>query len=66
MGKSKNTILNAIRRGVKQSKYIIIDLRSTAIDDDSAIKQLQSSVTKVKSIKKVLVIRKSLQVIELP
>jgi len=65
MGKSKNTILNALRRGVKQSKYIVIDLRITQIDDESAVKQLQNSIAKVKSIKKVIVILKTSKVIEL-
>lgn len=65
MGKSKNTIFNAIRRGVKQSKYIVIDLRSTRIEDDIAIKHLQTSVVKVKSIKKVVIILKNLKTIEL-
>ncbi len=65
MGKSKNTIFNAIRRAVKQSKYIIIDLRLTKITDDKAIKDLEISIAKVSSIKKVIIITKTKSIIEL-
>lgn len=62
MGKSKNTIYNALRRGAKQSKHIVIDLRYTKIPDEQAVKDLQFSLSRVKSIKRILVIMKSSEI----
>jgi hypothetical protein len=64
-GSSKNTIYNALKRGVKQSKNIIIDLRVTKIPDEHAKKYVQNSKSKVKSLKVVILITKSGKIIEL-
>jgi len=65
MGHSKTTIANAIRRAVKQSKNVIIDLRLTKISDERAEKDLQISIAKVKSLRRVKVILKSGKVLDL-
>lgn len=58
MGKSKNTIFNALRRAVKQSENVIIDLRLTKVPDEQAVKNLRFSIAKIRSVKRVVVVTK--------
>lgn len=65
LGDSRNTILNAVKRGSRQSHSIIIDLRKTKISDNRAMSDIKNSVQKSRSIKRVLVILKTSQIIAL-
>lgn len=65
MGKAKNTIFNAMKRGAKQSKYLIIDLRRTAIGQDKALKDIRTSMDKSSSIQRVKVINKHSDIIDI-
>ena len=66
MGDSKTTISNALKRGAKQSKYLIIDLRKTKIKDLQAQKEIQISMSKTRSIQRVIVINKNSEIIDIP
>lgn len=65
IGRSKTTIANAMKRGVKQSKCLIIDLRRTTINDDRAIKDIKIAVRKTLTLRKVWVIKKDSNIIEI-
>jgi contact-dependent growth inhibition (CDI) system CdiA-like toxin len=62
VGKSKNTIFNALRRGVKQSANVIIDLRLAKVSDERAVKDLELSISRVKSVKRVMLITKAAKI----
>lgn len=64
MGNSKTTIFNAIKRGAKQSRYLVIDLRRTRISDDRALKDIRASMAKTTSIQRVMVINKDSSIID--
>ncbi len=66
MGNSKTTIFNAMKRGAKQSKLLIIDLRKTKISDQKAIHDIKMSISKTRSIQRVIVINKSSDIIDIP
>ena len=65
MGKSKTTIFNAMKRGAKQSKYLVIDLRRTSIRQEQALKDIKISMQKTASIQRVIVIDKQSNIIDI-
>jgi len=56
MGKHKKNIANVFRRAVKQSKYIIIDIRKIKISEEEAVTEVQRNAKLVKSLKKLKVV----------
>ncbi|MDR0518634.1 MAG: hypothetical protein LBG82_01055 [Clostridiales Family XIII bacterium] len=65
VGKSKNTIRRQLWRGAKQSKNIIIDARRTPLKDDRIENVLRFEMEKRTSIKRLIFISKTSQVLEL-
>lgn len=65
MGHSKTTISNALKRGAKQSKYLIIDLRKTKIEDSQAEKEIRTSMSKTKSLQRVIIIDKQSHLVDI-
>jgi len=64
-GKSKRTIENCIRQAAKQSHYIIIDLRRVKLEDRICLLQIKRQFNLKTYIKRILVITKSLELVEL-
>lgn len=58
-GSSSRTIENNLRTALKQSKNIIIDLRRIKIDETKAIFQIKEKFIKIKTIKKIIIIKKN-------
>ena len=65
-GKSKRTIENNIVSAEGQSSYIIIDLRHVKLSEKYCLSQIEINSRTRTKIKRILVITKSLQVIEFP
>ena len=57
-GRSKRTIENNFRDAVKQSRYIIFDLRRVQLTDDIASKQVKMEFSVRKYLKRLLIIHK--------
>ena len=57
-GRSKRTIENNFRDAVKQSRYIIFDLRRIQLTDDMSVKQIKKEFSVRKYLKRLLIIHK--------
>ncbi|MBQ9360510.1 MAG: hypothetical protein IJV16_03435 [Lachnospiraceae bacterium] len=57
-GRSKRTIENNFRDAVKQSRYIIFDLRRVQLTDDIAVKKVKMEFSVRKYLKRLLIIHK--------
>jgi len=64
-GKSKSTISNQLRRGSKQSAYLIIDTRGTKLKYIEIERRVRFGVNNSKTIKKVIFVNKSGKIVEL-
>jgi hypothetical protein len=58
-GRSKRTIENNFRDAVKQSRYIIFDLRRIQLTDDVATNQVKKEFSVRKYLKRLLIIHKN-------
>ena len=65
MGKTKNSVTNALRRAVKQSDSVIIDGRSTRLSDEKIEHELLRNIPLVKSLKRLLFINRQSDITEL-
>ena len=65
-GNSKRTIETNVRQAVKQSHYIIIDLRRIKVPEKTCLTQLERLFYSRKDIRKMMVIRKNQELIEYP
>ena len=63
-GKSKRTIQNSLRQAVKQSHYIIFDLRRIKLNEEECISQLRKQFDLKKYIKRIVIIKKNLELEE--
>ena len=59
IGKGRNTIIRNIKQATKQSQNIIIDLRRTAIPENTCIAQIEKRFRERTSIKRILVVKKN-------
>lgn len=57
-GKSANTIKRAFKSALRQSKYIIFDLRGSKMTDEVTISKLEKEFKDIKSAERLLVITK--------
>ncbi len=57
-GRSKRTIENNFRDAVKQSRYIIFDLRRIQLTDNIAVRQVKMEYSVRKYLKRLLIIHK--------
>jgi len=57
-GTSKQTIPRQLKRGRQQARHIIIDTSRTKLDDLAIEKQIRKSLSKHRTIKRVIVITK--------
>jgi len=64
-GNSKRTIANQFRFAYKQAKHIIIDASRTALSSVIIIKQIQLEMKNRRSIKRVILIEKNGNVLEI-
>lgn len=64
-GDSKRTIENNFRKAMLQSSNIIFDLRRCSLDEKQAINQLKRTFDDKKQIRKLLIITKNAELIEL-
>ena len=63
-GNGKRTIKNTIQSASHQSVNIIIDLRRCPIEDQQAIKELQSYFSKSKRLRRMKIIDKDMNVLD--
>ena len=66
VGSSKRTIEVNFRKAVKQSKYIIFDLRAINVPEKQCIAQLEKEFNGRHYLKKMYVIRKNGELLEYP
>ena len=59
IGNGRRTIENSVRTGVKQSKYLIFDLRHIMLSDKDSYAYLEREFSNRKYIKRVYIIRKN-------
>ena len=59
VGKSRRTIEQIFRKAVKQSKYLIFDLRRINISESECIKELEHRFNTKTYVKRLLIIKKS-------
>ncbi len=64
-GKGKNTILHNLQSAKKQSHNVIIDLRRCGLSESVAIKELKNLFDRSKSLRRMLVITKSEEILDL-
>ena len=64
-GKSRNTIGRQMKRGMKQSKNIIVDGRRSPLADDVIIGELRNQCVERRSIRKLIFISKKQIAIEI-
>jgi hypothetical protein len=64
-GKSKYTVRRQLGRASKQSKYIVFDGRRTSLSDDILINRLRDELKERHSIKRIVFINKSAEVLEI-
>ena len=65
VGKSANTIKRAFKTALRQSKYIIFDLRHSKLPDQPNIDKSSKELTDIKSAKQLLIITKSGELLEI-
>ena len=64
-GNGKKTVEKQLQRAGKQSKNIIIDSRRTSLDDGSIQNELQKKFALVRSIKRIMLVKKNGVIIDL-
>ena len=64
-GSGRNTISRNMKLAAKQSHYIIFDLRRMDAPEKSAIKEIEARFVEHASIRRILIIRKSGELIDL-
>lgn len=64
IGKSSNTIKRAFKVALRQSKYIIFDLRGSKLPDKINIPKLEKEFNDIKSTKYLMIIAKSRKIID--
>ncbi len=64
LGNGKKTVEKQLQRAGKQSKNIIIDSRGTKLDDEYLEKELRKKYALVRSIKKLILIKKTGDTVE--
>lgn len=65
-GKGKNTIQKNFKLALKQSHYIIFDLRRVNLPEDKCISEIEKQMSMRPYMKRLLVIRKNNTLLELP
>ena len=65
-GKSKNTIQKNFKLALKQSHYIIFDLRRVNLSEDKCISEIEKQMSMRPYMKRLLIIRKNNTLLELP
>ena len=65
-GDSKRTIEQNFRKAMKQSQYIIFDLRRIKVPEKLCLAQLKEFFDSKKRVKKLLIIRKNGDLLEYP
>lgn len=63
-GKSANTIKRAFKVALRQSKYIIFELRNSKMPDKVNIPKLEKEFSDIKSAKYLIIITKSGKMID--
>ncbi len=66
VGNGKRTIEENFRKAVKQSKYLIFDLRKIKIPEKQAITQLEREFSARPYLKRLLIIRKNGELLTYP
>jgi len=64
-GKSGRTLDDTIKRALKQSKNIVIDLRRTKLNDNQCMQVLKTNRNLVRGIKRLKIISKKNVVIDI-
>ena len=64
-GKSKRTIEENFRKAVRQSRYIIFDLRWVKLPEQQCLSQLQKEFDVRRYLKRLLVIKKNAELFEI-
>jgi hypothetical protein len=64
-GKNINTVSNNLRRAVKQSKNVVIDSRRIGLSDDKVRSELLRNVPLIKSLKRLAMIDKEGNVVDI-
>jgi hypothetical protein len=64
IGKSTNTIKRSFKTAIKQSKYLIFDLRHSKIPDKRNVERLNKEFNDIKSVKHLIIITKSKKLLE--
>ena len=64
-GNGSRTIENIMRAGSKQARNIVLDLRRTSRVDSKCLAEIKSRFAHLRSVKRALIITKSLELIEL-
>ncbi|MCR5356511.1 MAG: hypothetical protein K6E63_03820 [Lachnospiraceae bacterium] len=59
VGNSKRTIENNMRKALKQSHYVIFDLRHLKMSEKQAISQLEKEFERTSSLRKLYIIKKN-------
>jgi len=65
IGKSSNTIKRAFKTALRQSKYIIFDLRHSKLPDEPNIDKLKKEFNDIKSAQSLLIITRNHELIDL-
>ena len=65
-GSGKRTIEQNIRKAVLQSHYIIVDLRWIRVPEKQCLSQLELNFKTKPAMKRLLVIKKDLELVEFP
>jgi hypothetical protein len=64
-GKNINTVSNNLRRAVKQSKNVVIDSRRIGLSNDKVRSELLQNVPLIKSLKRLAMIDKEGNVVDI-
>jgi hypothetical protein len=64
-GNSKSTVHHQIGRALKQSKFIVFDGRRSSLTDEILMNRVRAELKKRRSIKRILFITKSSEVLEI-
>lgn len=64
-GTGKYVIVNLIQKAIRQSGNVIVDLRYSKIPEDKCIRELEKLFSERKQLKRLLVITKSKNVIDI-
>ena len=65
IGEGNQLMENTIHRALRQSKYIIIDLRRTKQHQTKCIREINNAFNNLKSVKRILIITKNNKTVDL-